>query len=441
MGRCDELDSNAPVIESTLARIAAAQPLLNTFIRVDGARARVRAETLARSPAETRERQPLFGMAIGIKDVIDVAGLPTSGNSRLFTGAAPALRHSVACARLEAAGAIIVGKLHCWELSVGGPCDDTPFPPARNPWDTSRDPGGSSSGAAAAVAAGLVPAAIGGDTGGSIRLPASCCGVVGFKPSHGRIPLDGVLPFAPSLDVIGPIARNVATAARVTSVLLDQPMPIARSWAGCRIGIPIGLLSHASPCATVAAAFEAARRHLEALGASVVDLPFAAAPLFNACYFVIARSEAYSRWRSMLEQSAGSMCRIARRSLALGALVSAADHVDATRLRTRLTRDMARLFETIDVLCLPTTPDIAGPLLPSDGVTLPDAAPYTRPFSLVGAPAVSLPCGLSPEGLPIGLQFVGRWGDDAAVLSLAHHLETSPGWAWRDLRPDSQRWT
>lgn len=429
------------MIEELLARIAAAQPRLRAFIHIDESGAAGRAALLATASTEERERLPLFGMPIGVKDVIDVAGMPTTGNSRLISACRPATRHSMVAARLESAGAILVGKLHCWELSVGGPCDDTPFAPARNPWDVARDPGGSSSGAGAAVAAGLVPAAIGGDTGGSIRLPAAYCGVVGFKPSHGLVPMDGVLPFAPSLDVVGPIARDAAMAARVTGVLVGHPMPLSRPSAGYRIGIPLGLLTHALPSRAVAAAFDGARRHLEALGARVVDLPFETASLFNACYFLIARSEAFAQWRDALERSAAELSAIARRSLAMGALFSAADLVDATRLRARLTRDMARLFQSIDALCLPTAPDIAGPLLPPNGVTRPDAAPYTRPFSLVGAPTVSLPCGLSSEGLPIGLQLVGRWGDDAAVLSLAHHLETSPGWMGRDLRPDNQRWT
>ncbi|MBL8700151.1 MAG: amidase [Alphaproteobacteria bacterium] len=430
----------ATLMRDTIAGIERAQPTLHAFIHIAADNARA-AALRARDALRRGERvAPLHGVPVALKDVIDVAGQPTTANSRTRLGMAPAARDSTIAARLAAAGAIVVGKLHCWELSVGGPCDDTPFPPARNPWDPSRDPGGSSSGAAVAVAAGLVPAAIGGDTGGSIRLPAAYCGVVGFKPSFGLVPMDGVVPFAGSLDVVGPLARSAADAAIVTGALAGRAIPVGPDGARCRVGIPVDLLAHVAPAEAVARSFEAARRHLERIGVSVVDVRLASAPLFNACYFVIARSEAFACWCDLLERSAAAMSAIARRSLAMGALLSAADLVDATRLRRHLAREMAGLFDRVDMLCLPTTPDIAGPLLPPDGVTRPDTAPYTRPFSLVGAPAISLPCGLSSEGMPVGLQIVGRFGDDAGVLGLAHRLETSHDWPGRNLRPDPARW-
>lgn len=425
------------LMDAALARIAATRESLRAFIHVDAAHARLLAH---RARDRAAPWGPLHGIPIALKDVIDVAGMPTTANSRIRLANAPPPQSSSIARRLEAAGAIIPGKLHCWELSVGGPCEDTPYPPARNPWNLDREPGGSSSGSAVAVAAGLVPATIGGDTGGSIRLPAAYCGIVGFKPSFGLVPMDGVVPFAGSLDVAGPLARTVADAALVTGVLAQRAMPLSRRWTGIRVGIPTGLLAHATPSAAVVGAFAAARRHLEGLGAVVTDIPFASAPLFNACYFIIARSEAFATWRAVLEDAGSSLSRIARRSLAMGALLSAADLVDATRLRAHLTQEVAGLFERIDILCLPTTPDVAGPLLPQDGVTRPDTAPYTRPFSLIGAPAITLPCGLSPDGLPIGLQLVGRWNGDADVLGLAHHLETSQDWPWRDLEPDALRW-
>ncbi|MFM8679483.1 MAG: amidase, partial [Alphaproteobacteria bacterium] len=203
-GRIDPL---APT-RAALGRIARLDSGLRSFVHVDERAALREAATRAREVSGGRKPGVLEGVPVAIKDVFDVAGLPTRANSRLFAEAGPARHDSAVVARLRQAGAIVVGKLHCWELSVGGPSAEPPCPPARNPWNAAREPGGSSSGPGAAVGAALVPVAIGGDTGGSIRLPAAACGVVGFKPGHGVVPMDGALPFAASLDVAGPLARE-----------------------------------------------------------------------------------------------------------------------------------------------------------------------------------------------------------------------------------------
>jgi aspartyl-tRNA(Asn)/glutamyl-tRNA(Gln) amidotransferase subunit A len=419
----------AALVEECLATIAARDTRLASFIQIDAEGARV--------AARTHRAGRLRGVPVALKDVFDVAGLRTSANSRLFADNPAATRDATLAARLRAAGAIILGKLHCWELSVGGPSDEPPFGPARNPWNLAHEPGGSSSGPGVAVAAGLVMAAIGGDTGGSIRLPAAACGVVGFKPSHGVVPMDGAVPFAGSLDVAGPLARSVADAACVHAVLSGRPPAQPRDGLrGLRIGVPRSLIAQAAPSAAMAAALESALALLSRAGAVVRDVALPRPELFNACYFVVARSEAFACWRDVLRDHADRIGAIARRSLAIGACIDAADLVDAQRVRRFLTEGFDSSVADLDLLCLPTMPGEAGELLPRDAVTRPDTAPYTRPFSLVGAPALSLPCGVGPAGLPLGLQLVGPRGADEALLSWAEAIENLPDWPWRDMRPE-----
>ncbi len=340
----------------------------------------------------------------------------------------------------------MVAKAHCWELSVGGPSAEPPCPPARNPWDGTRDPGGSSSGPAAAVSAALVPVAIGGDTGGSIRLPASACGIVGFKPSHGVVPLDGAVPFAASLDVAGPLVRSARDAALVHSVLAGTASTRAGSACSAparpmRIGIPHALLERSPPGADMAARLAEAVAVLERAGHRVRHVELPSAGLFNACYFVVARSEAYARWRDALRDAGPRMGSIARRSLVVGAFLDAGDVARAMQVRAALRAGFDRIFDGVDLLCLPTMPGEAGPIDPGDAVTRPDTAPYTRPFSLVGAPAISMPCGSGATGLPLGLQFVGARGADMDLLAFACALEEDPSWPWRAAIPEACAWT
>ena len=399
-------------------------------------------EAADRAAALARGEAPgaIHGVPVAIKDVLDVAGMPTRANSRLFEGAGPAGRDSAVVARLRAAGAVIVGKAHCWELSVGGPSAEPPCPPARNPWDPAREPGGSSSGPGAAVGAALVPVAIGGDTGGSIRLPASACGIVGFKPSHGLVPMDGALPFASSLDVAGPLVRGARDAALVHGVISGKGVQAHAPTRGLRIGIPVALLDRTPPASDMAARLEECIAALRRAGHAVGPVSLPAAEIFNACYFLVARAEAHARWRDALRAAGGRLGSIARRSLSIGAFIDEVDVARATRLRVALRAGFDALFSGVDLLCLPTMPGEAGPLDPGDAVTRPDTAPYTRPFSLVGAPAISMPCGRGSSGLPLGVQFVGARGDDARLLAFAGALEEDPAWPWRAELPEAFAW-
>ncbi len=339
------------LVETMLARIDAVDPRLRSFIQIDRAQLRRAADSATRALHAGDRLGALHGVPIAVKDVFDVAGLRTTANSRLFLDAPAATRDAALVARLKHAGAIILGKLHCWELSVGGPSDEPPFPPACNPWNLAHEPGGSSSGPGAAVAACLVPAAIGGDTGGSIRLPAAACGIVGFKPSFGAVPMTGAVPFAASLDVAGPLTRNVADAAAIHGVLAERHVDLRdATLRGMRVGIPLGLLELSSPSAAMAKRLKAILDHLRDAGAIVVDVELAAAARFNACYFLIARSEAFAQWRTVLATRAGEIGAIARRSLAMGALLDDADIAAARQLRVALTRELAAVFDAVDML-------------------------------------------------------------------------------------------
>jgi aspartyl-tRNA(Asn)/glutamyl-tRNA(Gln) amidotransferase subunit A len=437
IGRIDPVD----LVEQALDRIARHDALLASFIHVDADGARATAHAARAACSAGSRLGALHGVPVALKDVFDVAGLRTTANSRLLIGDPPATQDSAVAARLRAAGAVILGKLHCWELSVGGPSAEPPFGPARNPWNPDREPGGSSSGPAAAVAASLVMAAIGGDTGGSIRLPAAHCGVVGFKPSHGIVPMDGAVPFAASLDVAGPLTRSVSDAASVHAVLAAQDLPRPlHTLRGRRIGVPRSLLALNPPSPRMAAALDTALARFESAGAIVRDVDLPSPALFNACYFIVARSEAFACWRDALRDHAGEVGAVARRSIAIGAFIAAADLVDAQLLRRELTSGFDGVLADIDALCLPTTPGEAAEIAPRDAVTRPDTAPYTRPFSLVGAPAISMPCGLGAGGLPLGLQLVGRRGGDGDLLSLAAAIEQMPSWEGRDLAPEPGAW-
>ena len=399
-----------------LARIAQANPALHAMARLDPT-------VLSQAEAVRGKSLPLAGIPIAVKDAFDAAGLPTTANASLYADAAPATQDTSAVARLRAAGAVILGKATCWEMSVGGPSQGSPQPPAINPWAPNADPGGSSNGSAVAVAAGMAMAALGGDTGGSIRLPAAFCGLAGFKPTHGKIPLQGAIPFAESLDVIGPLARTAADCALLHAVMAAEPQHPPIPLQGLRLAIPHALLRHSPPTAAMATALAETCATLQHHGASIAEAPLPSAHLFNACYFLIARSEAFALWRHALAATPDKLNPLTRRSFAIGAMIPPEALTNATRLRATLCAELEAAFADADALILPTTPNEAADLDVSTAFSRPDTAPYTRPFSLAGVPAISIPCALGPRGRPLGLQLVGRHGDDARLLALATAIE------------------
>ncbi len=425
--------------EALLARCQALQPAVAawTTLDADGALAAARA-----ADAELRargRRSPLHGVPLGLKDCIDTAGLRTTGHSRLHLARVPE-RDAAVTARLRAAGAVLLGKQAMYELSYGGPSFDLPFPPARNPWDLERIPGGSSSGSAAAVASGQGPLAVGTDAGGSIRQPAAYCGVVGLKPTLGLVPKQGVLPMTFTLGEPGPMARTVEDCALLLDAIAGTRTAsgLGAGAAGLRVGILRdffdGPAVRARPA--VIAAVEAGMSRLPGLGARLAPAEGPAPHDLDACGRVILLAEAFANHEAQLRADPSVYGKLARHRFALGAFLSAADLLQAQRMRQLLAAQMDALFESHDLLVCAA--EVSGaPRFDSavSGESFPFVAqPSLRiPFNLTGHPALALPCGLDEDGMPLSLQIIGKRGGEGPLLSCAHALEAVLG--MRDLRP------
>jgi aspartyl-tRNA(Asn)/glutamyl-tRNA(Gln) amidotransferase subunit A len=361
-----------------------------------------------------------------------------------------------------------VGKTNCDEFAMGSSTENSAFGPSRNPWDPSRTPGGSSGGSAAAVAAGFVPVAIGSDTGGSIRQPAALCGLVGLKPTYGRVSRYGLLAFGSSLDQIGPITSSVRDAALVLNVIagpdpsdataVDEPVPdfvpaLDGSVAGLRIGVPRQLLREGVD-RDVLALFDAAIERLRAEGASVSEIDLPHAQYAIPVYYLVATAEASSNlarydgvrygFRTSNAESLREMYMRTRdegfgaevkRRIMLGTYVLSAGYYDAyylkaQQVRTLIRRDYDRAFSDVDVVVMPTTPSAAFKLgeKVDDPLQMYLADVFTVSANLSGLPALSVPCGFTPAGLPVGLQLTGRMFDERTLLRLGDAYERLTGW-------------
>jgi aspartyl-tRNA(Asn)/glutamyl-tRNA(Gln) amidotransferase subunit A len=452
-----------------LDRIAALNPPLNAFRAVAPERALARAAELDARPDRTT--LPLLGVPVALKDNICTRGIATTASSRILDGYVPPYDATVV-ERLEAAGAVIVGKTNCDEFAMGSSTENSAFGPTCNPWSVDRTPGGSSGGSAAAVAARMVPVALGSDTGGSIRQPAALCGVVGFKPSYGRVSRYGLIAFASSLDQIGPFATTVADAAVMMDVLAGPdprdstasaaPVPdFSRTldgndkrMAGVRVGVPRHLLADGVD-AEVNAAFEAALEVIRGLGAELVDVSLPYSPQAIPVYYVIATAEASSNLArydgvryghraanaktpvEMYERTRGAgFGREVKRRIILGTYVLSAGYYDAyyrqaQQVRTLIRDDYARALTGVDVIAMPTSPTAAFKLgeRTADPVQMYLSDVFTVGANLAGLPAVTVPCGLTTNRLPIGLQLTGRLMDDATVLRVADVYERATPWS------------
>jgi len=443
--------SPVELVRALLGRIDRLDPRLNAFIRLDAERAFEAAREAEREIMSGRVRGPLHGIPIGIKDIIDVAGLPTTCHSKILLGNV-AKDDAFVVARLRDAGAVILGKLSTHEFATGGPCFDLPFPPARNPWNREHHPGGSSSGSGAGVAAGLFPLALGTDTGGSVRNPASCCGIVGLKATYGMVSRRGVFPLAFSLDHVGPLARTVADGALLLDAIAghDPADPGSRIGpsgstaskigAGVR-GLRIGYVRHfhekdmpADP--EMAAALDEAARVLAAEGAEVrtVDLPDL--NVFFAVNRVLLQSEAWAVHAKWLRERPGDYAKLTRRRLLPGAFLGAGEYVDAMRLRRQLISAVEDAFREVDVLL--TASGMDPPCRIDDSETV--ARTYSRqartPFNVTGHPALAMMAGQNAHGLPLALQFAGRYWDEATLLRVAAGYERAT--RWHDLHPNPE---
>ena len=365
---------------------------------------------------------------MGVKDLFDVAGQPTSWNSRL-RGAPIAAADAAAVGLLRARGAILLGKLAAWECAVGGASFDLPWPPTRNPWGPDRDPGGSSTGAAAAVAAGLCYGAIGSDTGGSIREPASWCGIVGLKPTFGLVSGEGGLAASHNFDHVGPMARTSEDCALLLDAMTKNGGFAARLAGGVE-GLRVGVVDLSGEerldlAPEVAAAVAAGAAALAVRGARVAAARLPRLDLFSAVVAVAAAAEAHAIHRRWLAQSPHLYDPLTRRRLEIGGKVGASDYLVALAARQALSQAVAAVFADFDLLLMPVTRTTAPHL---GGFDSHGGHPsLCRPWNVAGCPALSLPCGLSAAGLPLSVQIVARPNADAVALRAGHALEAHFG--------------
>ena len=429
-----------------LARIERLNPELNAYLTVtrDLALAQARrAESELCAPRGSKSRRdhgPLHGIPISLKDNIDTAGIRTTAGAKFLKEFVPEKDAEIA-ARLKAAGAIILGKTNLHEFAYGVTTNNPHYGATRNPWDTARIPGGSSGGAAAAVAAGLCAAAIGTDTGGSIRIPASLCGIVGFKPTLHRVSLQGVVPLSPTLDCVGPLARSIEDATLLLDTVFEShkgelPLLSALSSRGKKkftLGIPkeffFDVLS-----VEVQASFEATIKALRKRGFAIKEISI---PLLNETEKAgndIAWAEAtrYHQKMDWFPKYSADYGEDVRARLEIGTRVAATTYLEALELRKKFIAQFhtALAEAKLDAIAVPATP-IPAPLIGEESTTINAKDHATRalllrlnrPANLAGVPAISIPCGLSSSGLPLGLQLIGRASEDASLLALAGCVE------------------
>ncbi len=460
----------ADVAEAALARSEAARNTLGAFLSIAPGAARERALEVDRRVA-AGEALPLAGVPLAVKDNILVAGLPATAGSRILGGfVAP--EDATCVARLVAAGAVVVGKTNCDEFGMGSSNENSAFAPVRNPWDVSRVPGGSSGGSAAAVAARAVPLALGTDTGGSVRQPAALCGLVGWKPTYGRVSRWGLVAFASSFDQAGAMARSVDDAALAFALMagadprdstsLATPVPDVTASPGAGIpGVKVGLLDEAESLEgglhpEVRASFAATAELLSRAGAEVVRVSVPRVKMAVPVYYLTATAEASSnlarfdgvrygarRGNGTLAalysgtRSAGFGAEVKRRIL-LGTFALSAGYQDqyyarAQKVRALLARDFSEAFRHVDAVLCPTAPEPAFPLGAKSGDPLAMylADVFTVPASLAGLPAVSVPSGFTSGGLPVGMQFIGPGDSEPLLFRLGRAVEASAGAAGR----------
>ena len=466
----------ADVCDQVLERIRIADPQLNALTAVFEDAARARAEDVDRHRDGWRAC-PLLGVPVTVKDVICTRGMPTTGASRILSGFRPPYDATVV-RRLHDAGAVIVGKTNCDEFAMGSSTEHSAYGPTRNPWALDRIPGGSSGGAAAAVAARLAPASIASDTGGSIRQPAAFCGIVGLKPTYGRVSRYGLLAFASSLDQIGPMTLTVADAATVFQVIAGKDPCDATSVAhplpdtstvfpghadGARVGVPRAVLEGIDD--DVRRAFDAALDTLVQRGATMHDIELPHIAYGIPVYYLVAPAEASSNlarydgvrygFRASLDADNATLQmmyertrdegfgpevkrRIMLGTYALSAGYYHAYYVKAQRVRSLIAADYDRAFQHVDAIAMPTTPAPAfriGEHL-DDPLAMYLGDVFTVSANLTGLPAISIPAGFTSARLPVGLQLMSRSFDEATLFRLADAYEQEAPW-WREPPPSA----
>ena len=453
-----------------LDRIGQVEESLRAFITVTGevALEQAAAADLAIAAGDGR---PLTGVPVQVKDLICTRGIPTTCASRMLKDYVP-VYDATAYARLRRQGSVLLGKGNMDEFGMGSSCENSAFFPTNNPWDVERVPGGSSGGAAAAVAAGEVPYALGSDTGGSIRQPAAMCGVVGLKPTYGLVSRYGLVAYASSLDQIGPIARDVTDCALVLGTLTGhdprdattlplEPRDYTRALTGDVRGVRVGVPEEYFAAGMQEGVLDTVRRAiavLESLGASIVPVSLPTTPHALACYYIIAPSECSANlarydgvkygysfqdtndtWEAMEQTRERGFGMEVKRRIMLGAYALSSGYYDAyylkaQQVRTLIRQDFARVFQDVDALVTPTSPVVAFPKgeKVNDPVQMYLIDVCTLPVNIAGLPGISVPCGFS-EGLPVGMQLIGPHLSEASLLNIAYAYEQTT--EWHEARP------
>jgi aspartyl-tRNA(Asn)/glutamyl-tRNA(Gln) amidotransferase subunit A len=462
--------SSVELTRSCLNRISQVEEQVKSFITITEDLALQQAEEADQSIARG-EGQPLTGIPIQIKDLICTRGIRTTCASRMLEDYIPVYDATV-MAKLLDQGAVLLGKGNMDEFGMGSSCENSAFFPTHNPWDLERVPGGSSGGAAASVAAGEAVYALGSDTGGSIRLPASLCGVVGLKPTYGLVSRYGLVAYASSLDQIGPVTRDVTDCAWILNAIVghdpkdstslpqgekDYTVALTGSVQGLRLGVPDEYFMEGMQ-EGVREAVQAAINTLESLGASVEAVSLATTRYALACYYIIAPSECSANlarydgvkygysyqdtdnmWEAMEKTRQHGFGPEVKRRIMLGAYALSAGYYDAyyrkaQQVRTLIRQDFARVFQQVDALATPTSPVVAFSLgeKSADPVQMYLVDVCTLPVNIAGLPAMSVPCGFS-EGLPVGMQLIGPHRSEETLLRIAYAYEQAT--EWHQMRP------
>lgn len=437
--------SSVELVRATIARTERLEPSLNSYITFLGDQALARASRADEEIARGDYRGPLHGIPVSVKDLFDTAGIPTTAGAKFLKDRIPDTDAEVV-RRLHQAGAVLMGKSNLNKFAGGESGDNPDFGKIRNPWNRDYSPGGSSGGSGAQVAAGLAALSVGSDNGGSVRIPAALCGVVGLKPTHGRVSMEGMFPRAYTLDHAGPLTRTVEDCAVALSILAGhrrgdtttarRPVPEYRGELGTPItGLVVGVDADYASVGQpwVLEAFQEAVRELTRLGASVREVRIPAYEEMSrvmTSLFFPEWGAAHEPWlRDHPEEYGNPGARAAL-------LIPAVDYINASRMRREIQLAFARATKEVDLFASPAYPLDRRPFgdypeVQGKAFTFDDALRYTAPFDLLGLPAISVPCGFSTEGSPIGLQLVGKAFDEAGVLRAAHAYEQATEWHLR----------
>jgi aspartyl-tRNA(Asn)/glutamyl-tRNA(Gln) amidotransferase subunit A len=441
--------SPVDLTEACLKRIEALDGKLHSFITITAERARAQARQAEQEFASRKERGPLHGIPIALKDLYLTKGLRTTCHSAVLENWVPDY-DATTVLKLEEAGTILLGKLGMHEFAFGGPSVDAPFPAVRNPWNPAHIPGGSSSGSGAALAAGFCYGALGSDTGGSIRTPSAHCGIVGLKPTYGRVSRYGVVPLSWSLDHAGPMARSVEDCALLLQAIAgydakdaasaNVPVPdfqadLRGGIKGLRVGVPRAgwFDENLGVDGQTETVFNQALEALKNLGATIIDIdgkPFSTARLANQTILVC---EAYAYHEKTYQETPMKFGSTVKRRMLEGAFLSAADYLTAQRARSVLNEQIRANFNRVDVFAVPTAPrppETFEGMDPNEQNLRPS---FTNPFNLTGLPAISVPSGFTPDNLPVGLQIAARPFEESTALRVAYSYEQAT--PWHERRP------